>query len=68
MTSIIRRIVKTCEVCQAAEHGGTKGTQGKQKFYAGNPWQKVAIDMVGPMPETTKENRWILVLVDHFTR
>ena len=29
---------------------------------------KVAIDLVGPMPETSGGNRWILVLMDHFTR
>ena len=28
----------------------------------------MAVDLVGPMPETSRGNRWILVLVDHFTR
>ena len=68
MTSLIRRIIRSCEVCQTAKHGGAKAAQGKQRLYAGRPWQKVAVDLVGPMPETTKGNRWILVLVDHFTR
>ena len=49
-------------------HGGTKRPQGKQRLHAGRPWQKVAVDLVGPMPETARENRWILVLVKHFTR
>ena len=68
MTSLIRRIIRSCEVCQTAKHGGAKAAQGKQRLYAGRPWQKVAVDLVGPMPETTKGNSWILVLVDHFTR
>ena len=68
MTAMVRRMVKSCEICQAAKHGGTKGAQGKQRLHAGRPWQKVAIDLVGPMPETARGNRWILVLVDHFTR
>ena len=37
-------------------------------MYAGRPRQKVAIDLVGPMPETRAGNRWILVIMDHFTR
>ena len=37
-------------------------------MYAGRPWQKVAVDLVGPMPETPAGNRWILVIMDHFTR
>ena len=65
---MVKRIVKCCKICQAAKHWGTKGAQGKQRLQAGQPWQILAIDLVGPMPETNKGNRWILVLVEHFTR
>ena len=68
MTTMIRKAVKSCEVCQAAKHGGTKGFQGKQRLHVGRLWQRVAVDLVGPMPETSRGNQWILVLVDHFTR
>ena len=37
-------------------------------MHAGRPWQKLAVDLVGSMPETSRGNKWILVLVDHFTR
>ena len=40
----------------------------EDRLLVGRPWQKVAVDFVGPMPETTRGNRWILILVDHFTR
>ena len=65
---MVRKVVRSCEICQADKHGGTKGPQGRQRLHAGGPWQKVAVDLVGPMPETARGNRWILVLVDHFTR
>ena len=65
---MVRKAARSCEICQAAKHGGTKGPQGRQRLHAGRPWQKVAVDLVGPMPETARGNRWILVLVDHFTR
>ena len=45
MTSLVRRTVKSCEVCQVAKHGGTKNTQGRQRLYAGRPWQKVAVEI-----------------------
>ena len=67
MTAMIRRTVRSCEICQAAKHGGMKGPQGRQRLHAGRPWQKLAVDLVGPMPETSRGNKWILVLVDHFT-
>ena len=68
MTAEVRRVVRSCEVCQAAKGGGTHAAGGRQRLYAGRPWQKVAVDLVGPMPETARGNRWILVLTDHFTR
>ena len=37
-------------------------------MYARHPWQKLAVDLVGPMPETRAGNKWILVITDHFTR
>lgn len=27
----------------------------------------MAVDLVGSLPETPKGNRWVLVLMDHFT-
>ena len=68
MTAEVRRTVKSCEKCQVAKHGGTKAAGGRQRLYAGRPWQKVAVDLVGPMSETPRGNKWILVLTDHFTR
>ena len=50
MVEDVRRLVGTCEVCQTAKQGGLKKPQGRQHLYAGRPWQKVAIDLVGPCP------------------
>ena len=68
MVADVRRILKTCEVCQVAKPGGNKPPGSRQRLYAGRPWQKVAIDLVGPLPRTKQGNQWILVLTDHFTR
>ena len=68
MTADVRRLLKTCEVCQLAKTGVMEGTQGRRRLYAGRPWQKLAVDLVGPMPVTHRGNQWILVLTDHFTR
>jgi hypothetical protein len=68
MTADVRRLVGTCEVCQVAKNGGLPGVAGRRRLYAGRPWQRVAIDLVGPMPTTPRGNNWILVITDHFTR
>ena len=33
----------------------------------GRPWQKLAADLVGPMPETPGRSKWILVFTDRFS-
>ena len=68
MVAKVWRILKRCEVCQVAKPEGNKPPGSRQRLYAGRPWQKVAIDLVGPLPRTRRRNQWILVLTDHFTR
>ena len=61
MIAEVRRILRSCEVCKVAKPGGNRPPGSR-------PWQKVAIDLVGPLPRTRRGNQWILVLSDHFTR
>jgi len=64
----VRLRVRQCEICQASKHGRLPSEAGRQRLYAGRPWQVVAVDLVKPMPLTPRGNSWILVLTDHFTR
>lgn len=32
------------------------------------PFERTALDIVGPLPITTEGNRYVLVFVDHFTK
>ena len=68
LTADVRRIVHNCETCQVAKTGGTAPSKSTQRLNVGRPWQRVAVDLVGPMPLTQRGNCWILVLTDHFTR
>lgn len=68
ITSQTRRLIRTCEVCQLSKHSRTRQHPTRQHLYSGRPWQRVAVDLVGPLPETPRKNKWILVLTDHFTR
>ena len=37
-------------------------------IYTGEPFERVAMDIIGPLPRTARENRYILTLIDHFTK
>lgn len=68
MAAEVQHLLSTCEVCQMAKVRGIQETQGRRRLYAGRPWQRIAIDIVGSMPVTPLGNRWILVFTGHFTR
>jgi len=68
MHSEVRRWVKACHTCQKSKNSGSKEANTTHHLYAGRPWQKIAIDFTGPLDTTTRGNKWILVITDHFTR
>ena len=39
-----------------------------QPIYTGEPFERVAMDIIGPSPRTERGNRYILTVIDHFTR
>ena len=39
-----------------------------QPIYTGEPFEHVAMDIIGPLPKTDCGNRYILTVVDHFTK
>ena len=39
-----------------------------KKYVVGRPMERVAIDIMGPLPETPRGNKYIVVISDYFTR
>ena len=35
---------------------------------AGFPFERIAMDIVGPLPKTQRNNRYMLVVIDYYTR
>lgn len=60
--------VAHCEACQRRKplrksYGTEAGTLSKDV-----PWYTVGMDFFGPIPRTTKGYKYILVVIDHFTK
>lgn len=55
--------VRTCLVCGAQKAPNTQrmGLMGLKK-YVSYPFQVIAVDLVGPLPRSKKEKKWILVI------
>ena len=65
----VSRYCQSCDICQRTI---PKGRCGKTPLVAmpiiGEPFARLAIDLVGPLPMSGRKHRWILTLVDCATR
>ena len=67
-SSDLDKYLKTCAPC-AQYHRGRPPRQAKlQSPLVGEPWERVSIDITGPHPCSSRGNKYILTLVDHFSR
>jgi len=64
----VRLYCRLCETCQLCAKRVAPGHAPMQSFDAGAPWEVVGMDFIGPMPPTARRYRYILTIVDHFTR
>ena len=64
----VRWHVTRCDLCAADKppQKAPKAPMGHLK--SGAPWDTLALDFMGPFPETERGNRYILVMTDPFTK
>ncbi|XP_055880846.1 uncharacterized protein LOC129925304 [Biomphalaria glabrata] len=69
MKTTIAKYIGSCDICQKKE---AKGRMGKAPLQAMDeptePFQKIAIDIIGPLTKTESNSRYILTIIDMFTR
>ena len=59
---------KTCVQCSQRKTPPLKARAPLQSIKVGSPMQLVAVDLLGPLPESNDGNSYILVVADYFTR
>jgi Integrase zinc binding domain/Integrase core domain len=62
----IKEYVKSCDICQ--RRGGYKRSEPLHPIPVGEPFHRIGMDYVGPLPKTTKGNRYIIVAMDYMTK
>jgi hypothetical protein len=68
MRSSIRDWVRKCLVCSARKHPPKRARAAMKKYTAGFPLDRVSTDILGPFPVSDQGNRYILTVMDQFTR
>ena len=68
MRADVRSYIRECERCAKRKSPPKKNRATLQQRRIGFPMERVALDIIGPLPETEAGNRWILVVGDYFTK
>lgn len=65
----VANYVRSCDICQASKASSElrPGLMGKQKKIK-HPFQLISIDLIGPLPRSTKGHTSLLVVTDWFTK
>ena len=64
----VERWCQACDAC-AARKGPKKRSRGKlHRYNVGAPFERIALDILGPLPRTSDGNKYILVVIDYFSK
>ena len=64
----VEDLCKRCEMCASRKSPSTKRRAPLQSDLTGCPLQRVAMDILGPLPLTDRGNKYVLVVGDYFTK
>ena len=64
----ITRWVSKCKVCSSHKAGHMQKKAPLKQDFISAPMEKIACDIVGPLPESEKHNNYILVVSDYYTK
>lgn len=59
---------RMCDSCAAGKRRGKVPHATLQKYGAGAPMERIAVDILGPLPRSKKGNKYLLVVGDYFTK
>ena len=60
--------IHSCLKCLQTVGPPTRQRQVLKSFPSGYPWQRIAIDFYGPLPRSEQGERFVLVIMDYFSK
>ncbi|CAC5414061.1 unnamed protein product [Mytilus coruscus] len=68
MSDSIKLWINSCDICAKGKPGPGKGKSPLKSSVSTYPLDRIAIDIIGPLPITTGGNEYIMVVEDYFTK
>ena len=63
----VKRYLEACDKC-AAKKQTRKGKAPLQQYLVGEPFERIELDIFGPLPKTPSGNKYVLTMCDCFTK
>ena len=64
----VKSYCDTCHLCQTKKHLNQAYRAPLKPIVVDQSWELLGFDGTGPLPETTQGNRYILVVIDYFSK
>lgn len=64
----VERWVQRCRQCQRRKAPAHRKRARMVRYQVGSPWDRVAADVLGPLPTSKNGHKYILVIQDYFTK
>ena len=62
------KYIQSCPSCQKFKYKNAPTAFAMQLHTITQPWHTIGVDIMGPFPQTPRQKRFLLVIVDYFTR
>ncbi|GFT20428.1 hypothetical protein TNCV_4964311 [Trichonephila clavipes] len=59
---------KSCDACSARKGPKIRSRGKLHRYNVGAPFERIAFDIQGPLPRTASGNKYLLVVMDYFTK
>ena len=64
----VHQVLQSCEPCQKYHRGKVQRQGAMQDMTMGAPWERIGVDITGPFPRSARGNKYMVTLIDHFTK
>ena len=68
MTADVRSFIRQCELCGRRKSPVKRRVSPLQQYLVGEPMERVAVDLLGPLPRSDSGNCWIMVVGDYCSK
>lgn len=68
MSKDVQEFCKQCDICESRKSPNKLPKAPLQKYVVGAPLERLAIDIMGPLPLTKKKNSYLMVVGDYFAK